>query len=80
MCTTEMNNILLFPDVAAVKLWVSDAMYYCLFPTGPGCSSVGVGAFSENGPFRPNGEVLVRNGYSWNRGTTEFYSLSHLYS
>lgn len=35
---------------------------------GPGCSSLGVGAFSENGPFRPNGQVLVRNEYSWNRG------------
>uniref|UniRef100_A0A2N9I564 Carboxypeptidase n=1 Tax=Fagus sylvatica TaxID=28930 RepID=A0A2N9I564_FAGSY len=35
---------------------------------GPGCSSLGVGAFSENGPFRPSGEVLVKNQYSWNRG------------
>ncbi|CAI0463708.1 unnamed protein product [Linum tenue] len=26
---------------------------------GPGCSSLGVGAFSENGPFRPNGQVLI---------------------
>ncbi|EXB81213.1 Serine carboxypeptidase-like 45 [Morus notabilis] len=34
---------------------------------GPGCSSLGVGAFSENGPFRPSGEVLVKNEYSWNR-------------
>nr|CAD1836667.1 unnamed protein product [Ananas comosus var. bracteatus] len=34
---------------------------------GPGCSSVGVGAFSENGPFRPSGHVLVRNEYSWNK-------------
>ncbi|KAM0935995.1 putative carboxypeptidase D [Dioscorea sansibarensis] len=34
---------------------------------GPGCSSVGVGAFSENGPFRPSGEVLVKNEYSWNK-------------
>ncbi|KAJ4973142.1 hypothetical protein NE237_006316 [Protea cynaroides] len=34
---------------------------------GPGCSSLGVGAFSENGPFRPSGEILVRNEYSWNR-------------
>ncbi|KAK9117687.1 hypothetical protein Sjap_016634 [Stephania japonica] len=35
--------------------------------SGPGCSSLGVGALSENGPFRPSGEVLVRNEYSWNR-------------
>ncbi|EOY22611.1 hypothetical protein QUC31_007830 [Theobroma cacao] len=40
---------------------------------GPGCSSVGVGAFSENGPFRPNGEVLVRNDYSWNREANMLY-------
>ena len=35
---------------------------------GPGCSSVGVGAFSENGPFRPSGNALTRNEYSWNKG------------
>ncbi|CAL5423951.1 unnamed protein product [Camellia sinensis] len=35
---------------------------------GPGCSSLGVGAFSKNGPFRPSGKALVRNEYSWNRG------------
>lgn len=39
-----------------------------MFHLGPGCSSLGVGAFSENGPFRPDGQVLVRNEYSWNRG------------
>ncbi|QCD78524.1 cathepsin A [Vigna unguiculata] len=32
----------------------------------PGCSSLGVGALSENGAFRPNGKVLIRNEYSWN--------------
>lgn len=40
----------------------------CLPCAGPGCSSLGVGAFSENGPFRPSGNALVRNEYSWNRG------------
>ncbi|CAL1389221.1 unnamed protein product [Linum trigynum] len=40
---------------------------------GPGCSSLGVGAFSENGPFRPNGKNLVRNGYSWNREANMLY-------
>ncbi|KAF5741208.1 serine carboxypeptidase-like 45 [Tripterygium wilfordii] len=35
---------------------------------GPGCSSLGVGAFSENGPFRPKGALLVSNQYSWNSG------------
>ncbi|GMI74863.1 serine carboxypeptidase-like 45 [Hibiscus trionum] len=40
---------------------------------GPGCSSLGVGAFSENGPFRPSGEVLVKNEYSWNREANMLY-------
>ncbi|XVF66714.1 hypothetical protein PTKIN_Ptkin10aG0059900 [Pterospermum kingtungense] len=40
---------------------------------GPGCSSLGVGAFSENGPFRPSGEVLVKNQYSWNREGNMLY-------
>jgi serine carboxypeptidase-like clade 2 len=39
-----------------------------LVGVGPGCSSLGVGAFSENGPFRPSGQVLVKNEYSWNKG------------
>lgn len=46
--------------------WVS--FLSVIIYAGPGCSSLGVGAFSENGPFRPNGQVLVRNEYSWNRG------------
>ncbi|KAJ1400296.1 Ribosomal protein S8 superfamily [Sesbania bispinosa] len=29
---------------------------------------LGVGAFFENGPFRPNGEFLIKNEYSWNKG------------
>lgn len=41
--------------------------FSCCFE-GPGCSSLGVGAFSENGPFRPKGEALVRNQFSWNTG------------
>ncbi|KAG8362739.1 hypothetical protein BUALT_BualtUnG0045300 [Buddleja alternifolia] len=40
---------------------------------GPGCSSIGVGAFSENGPFRPNGQILLRNEYSWNREANMLY-------
>ncbi|KAA8529995.1 hypothetical protein F0562_034401 [Nyssa sinensis] len=40
---------------------------------GPGCSSLGVGAFSENGPFKPSGEVLIRNEYSWNREANMLY-------
>ncbi|KAI5015506.1 serine carboxypeptidase-like 45 [Hordeum vulgare subsp. vulgare] len=40
---------------------------------GPGCSSVGVGAFSENGPFRPSGNALVSNEYSWNKEANMLY-------
>lgn len=40
---------------------------------GPGCSSIGVGAFSENGPFQPRGNVLVRNDYSWNKEANILY-------
>ncbi|XP_057866751.1 serine carboxypeptidase-like 45 [Cryptomeria japonica] len=36
---------------------------------GPGCSSLGLGAFEENGPFKLNGEVLEQNKFSWNTGT-----------
>ncbi|KAL6523519.1 Serine carboxypeptidase-like 45 [Orobanche gracilis] len=35
---------------------------------GPGCSSIGAGAFSEHGPFQPSGNVLVKNDFSWNKG------------
>jgi len=35
--------------------------------TGPGCSSFGVGALSENGPFHPRGGKLIGNKYSWNK-------------
>ncbi|XP_021716086.1 serine carboxypeptidase-like 45 isoform X1 [Chenopodium quinoa] len=40
---------------------------------GPGCSSLGVGAFSENGPFRPKGNILVKNEHSWNREANMLY-------
>ncbi|CAI9761189.1 unnamed protein product [Fraxinus pennsylvanica] len=40
---------------------------------GPGCSSVGAGAFCEHGPFKPSGNVLVKNDYSWNKGANVLY-------
>ncbi|XP_039687457.1 serine carboxypeptidase 1-like isoform X1 [Medicago truncatula] len=38
------------------------------FNGGPGCSSLGYGAFQELGPFRVNsdGKTLYRNPYAWN--------------
>ena len=35
---------------------------------GPGCSSVGIGAFGEHGPFKPSGDILLKNDFSWNKG------------
>ncbi|KAJ4848510.1 hypothetical protein Tsubulata_049892 [Turnera subulata] len=41
---------------------------------GPGCSSLGFGAFMENGPFQPGQSgVLVRNEYSWNLASNMLY-------
>ncbi|CAL1374421.1 unnamed protein product [Linum trigynum] len=41
---------------------------------GPGCSSVGIGAFSEHGPFKPNSAgILVNNAYSWNKEANMLY-------
>ncbi|KAK7336434.1 hypothetical protein VNO77_16975 [Canavalia gladiata] len=41
---------------------------------GPGCSSVGVGAFAEHGPFQPgDNNVLVQNDYSWNKEANVLY-------
>lgn len=47
---------------------------FCVFE-GPGCSSVGAGAFVEHGPFKPTKNGLIKNDYSWNKGnpnTTQF--------
>ncbi|KAL2895831.1 Serine carboxypeptidase-like 45 [Bienertia sinuspersici] len=40
---------------------------------GPGCSSIGTGAFSEHGPFRPSGNALIKNDYSWNKEANMLY-------
>ncbi|TXG59152.1 hypothetical protein EZV62_016981 [Acer yangbiense] len=41
---------------------------------GPGCSSLGFGAFMEHGPFQPgqNG-LLLKNKYSWNLASNMLY-------
>ncbi|KAE9590161.1 hypothetical protein Lal_00027914 [Lupinus albus] len=40
---------------------------------GPGCSSVGAGAFIEHGPFKPSENGLVKNEYSWNKEANMLY-------
>ncbi|WRX23905.1 Peptidase S10 [Theobroma cacao] len=40
---------------------------------GPGCSSVGAGAFCEHGPFRPSADILLKNEYSWNKEANMLY-------
>nr|KYP32852.1 Serine carboxypeptidase-like 40 [Cajanus cajan] len=47
------------PSTKPLVLWLNG---------GPGCSSLGYGAFEELGPFRINsdGKTLYRNKYAWN--------------
>ncbi|CAN4123833.1 unnamed protein product [Withania somnifera] len=41
---------------------------------GPGCSSVGYGAFMEHGPFKPGKDgSLTKNKYSWNLESNMLY-------
>ncbi|CAL1387213.1 unnamed protein product [Linum trigynum] len=41
---------------------------------GPGCSSIGLGAFSQHGPFKPNAAgLLVKNDYRWNKEANMLY-------
>ncbi|KAK2396477.1 serine carboxypeptidase [Trifolium repens] len=53
------------PVSKPVVLWLSG---------GPGCSSIGEGAFTEHGPFQPTRKGgLVKNRYSWNRVANMLY-------
>ncbi|XP_027938198.1 serine carboxypeptidase-like 45 [Vigna unguiculata] len=40
---------------------------------GPGCSSVGAGAFVEHGPFKPSENGLLKNEFSWNKEANVLY-------
>ncbi|CAA2976487.1 serine carboxypeptidase-like 42 [Olea europaea subsp. europaea] len=50
------------PDHKPLTLWLNG---------GPGCSSIGGGAFTELGPFFPrgDGQALRRNSKSWNKAS-----------
>lgn len=50
------------PDHKPLTLWLNG---------GPGCSSIGGGAFTELGPFYPrgDGQALRRNSKSWNKAS-----------
>ncbi|KAL8489287.1 hypothetical protein ACS0TY_024779 [Phlomoides rotata] len=52
------------PDSKPLVLWLNG---------GPGCSSIGAGAFGEHGPFKPSGNILVKNNYSWNKVANMLY-------
>ncbi|XP_057845951.2 serine carboxypeptidase-like 45 [Cryptomeria japonica] len=53
------------PTSSPLTLW---------FNGGPGCSSVGFGAFMEHGPFKPISEgLLEQNKYSWNKESNMLY-------
>ncbi|KAL6988053.1 hypothetical protein U1Q18_013800 [Sarracenia purpurea var. burkii] len=52
------------PASKPVVLWLNG---------GPGCSSIGAGAFCEHGPFKPSGQVLIKNDYSWNKEANMIY-------
>ncbi|CAI9092711.1 OLC1v1028029C1 [Oldenlandia corymbosa var. corymbosa] len=53
------------PSALPLTLWLNG---------GPGCSSLGFGAFMEHGPFQPaNGGQLTSNKYSWNLVSNMLY-------
>ncbi|KAG5556023.1 hypothetical protein RHGRI_006604 [Rhododendron griersonianum] len=47
---------------------------------GPGCSSIGAGAFCEHGPFKPSGQILIKNGYSWNKARDNLVFLENWFN
>lgn len=48
--------------------------------TGPGCSSVGIGAMVEIGPFgvKPDGKTLYTRKHAWNKGGLSVKLLSFM--
>ncbi|GLT28006.1 hypothetical protein SLA2020_029660 [Shorea laevis] len=52
------------PSVKPLVFWLNE---------GPGCSSLGTGAFVEHDPFKTNGETLNGNEFSWNKEANMLY-------
>lgn len=54
------------PSSKPLTLWLNG---------GPGCSSIGNGAFTENGPFRASAASggLIENPYTWNRASNVLF-------
>ncbi|KNA20259.1 hypothetical protein SOVF_053730 [Spinacia oleracea] len=68
---TEKRNLFYYfvqaetdPSSKPLVLWLNG---------GPGCSSIGAGAFAEHGPFRAKGNLLVKNEFSWNKEANMLY-------
>lgn len=73
VCVDDKSHKSLFYYFAEAEVDSASKPLVLWLNGGPGCSSLGVGAFSENGPFRPNGQALTRNDYSWNREANMLY-------
>ena len=65
-----------FPNFITPGWWL---FHFLSLMQGPGCSSLGFGAFMENGPFQPgeNG-ILVKNKHSWNLGRNFYWVLGKI--
>ncbi|WZZ09608.1 hypothetical protein YC2023_095529 [Brassica napus] len=59
------------PETKPLTLWLNGVMEIEVGLAGPGCSSVGGGAFTELGPFYPTGDGrgLRINPMSWNKAS-----------
>ncbi|KAK1428955.1 hypothetical protein QVD17_17796 [Tagetes erecta] len=62
----KLHEMLLEFSIITQRFWKHNTKDLT-FGQGPGCSSVGEGAFVEHGPFKPKGDGLLKNDYSWNK-------------
>lgn len=76
-----INHSTLYPFLFIYYFISLSFSHLSLVFTGPGCSSIGGGAFTELGPFYPRGDGrgLRRNSQSWNRGMHFIYVYVYLF-